>query len=439
MNKFAIKIYGCQMNVYDGDRLRTAMIDRGWQETTEEEADVICFVTCSIRDKAEQKAVSEIGRHECVYKKTGSPMIVLLGCMAQRVGQEVAKKFSSVKIVSGPRHIGLVPDALERVIKTGEKEFFMDTDPRELEDLHVCPTAGTNPFKSYLTISYGCDRFCSYCIVPYVRGRLQSRAPEEILAEARQLVQNGVTEITLLGQNVDAFGKDFTDKKYSFASLLDDVSQIDGLERLRFATSHPKDFDSDILDVMKNNDKICRAINLPVQSGNTRILKEMNRGYTREDYISLVERIRNALPDVSLTTDLIVGFPTETEEEFLDSCSLLEQVKFDIVHTAAYSIRPGTRAATMEGQIDEATKNRRLNEINAIQFKIAKEANEAYIGQTMEILPDGFAPKGRGQIQGRTKTDHVVILDGTEADFGKLLTVDITGANPWSLEGKRKE
>ena len=438
MNKFAIKIYGCQMNVYDGDRLRTAMLSRGWQETTEAEADVVCFVTCSIRDKAEQKAISEIGRHECVYKRTGRPMVELLGCMAQRVGQEIAKKFTCVKVVSGPRHLGLVPDALERVIVTGQKEFFPDTDPRELTDLCVCPTAGANPFKSYLTISYGCDRFCSYCIVPYVRGRLQSREPEEILAEARQLVERGVTEITLLGQNVDAFGKDFRDKKYSFAMLLDEVSQIPGLCRLRFATSHPKDFDTDILDVMKRNDKICRAVNLPVQSGNTRILKEMNRGYTREDYLDLVARIKEALPDISLTTDLIVGFPTETEEEFLDSCSLLQEVKFDIVHTAAYSIRPGTRAATMEGQIDEATKNRRLNEINAIQSEIARKANEAYIGQTMEILADGFAPKGRGQIQGRTKTDHVVILDGGEEDFGKLLTVEITGANPWSLEGKVK-
>lgn len=436
MNKFAIKVFGCQMNVYDGDRLRTAMMHRGWTETGDEAADAVVLVTCSIRDKAEQKVVSEIGRYDVSYRKTGRPAVILVGCMAQRVGREMAKKFPCVKLVSGPRHLGLVPQGIEDVLSGGRTLFFMDDDPRALTDLTVAPTERQNPFKAYVTITYGCDRFCSYCIVPYVRGRLQSRAGSEILAEAKTLAAAGVTEITLLGQNVDAYGKDRRDG-YGFAALLKDVSKIGGIKRLRFATSHPKDFDEDILDVMASTPSICRAINLPVQSGSDRILKAMNRGYTSGQYLALVEKIRGVLPDVSLTSDLIVGFPTETDADFRDSCELLRRCRFDIVHTAAYSPREGTRAAVMDGQIDEAVKNARLNEINDLQSNLARELNEEYAGREMEILIDGPAPRGKGLLQGRTMSDKVVIIAGDSDDYGKLLRVRITRAGHWSLEGER--
>lgn len=433
--KFAIRVFGCQMNVYDGDRLRTAFIHSGWEETDDQTADVVVLVTCSIRDKAEQKVVSEIGRYDIRYKASGTPTVVLIGCMAQRIGREVAKRFPCVKLVSGPRHLGLVPQGVEDVLKDGQPRFFMDDDPRALEDLEVAPLERTNPYKAYVTISYGCDRFCSYCIVPYVRGRLQSRRHEDILAEVRTLAKSGVSEVTLLGQNVDAYGKDTKD--YTFASLLKDVSQIEGITRLRFATSHPKDFDEDILQVMAETPTICRSINLPVQSGNDRILKEMNRGYTSGQYRELVKKIRTALPDVMLTTDLIVGFPGETEEEFRDSCKLLEDLRFDIVHTAAYSPREGTRAAVMDCQIDNRVKARRLNEINDMQSRLARELNEEYTGRTLQILADGFAPRGEGLIQGRTMSDKVVILQGTEDDFGKTFPVKIVRASHWSLEGEK--
>lgn len=435
MKKFAVRIFGCQMNSYDGDRIRTAMVHNGWIETTDDVADVVIFVTCSIREKAEQKVVSEIGRYQVRYRKEESPMIVLVGCMAQRIGRDVARRFPCVKIVSGPRHLGLLPEALLVLEKDNKPVFFMDNNPRELIDLTTPPTNRENPFKAYVTISYGCDRFCTYCIVPYVRGRLQSRSREEILSEISVLTRDpALSEITLLGQNVDAYGKDINDG-YSFANLLYDVSRIENIKRLRFATSHPKDFDDDILEVMADNPHICRAINLPVQSGNDRILKMMNRGYTSGRYRELVEKIRTALPDVSLTTDLIVGFPGETEEEFMDSYNLLKDLKFDIVHTAAYSPREGTRAAVMPDQIPEEVKFERLNRLNEMQSGLARNLNEEYEGRIEEILVDGPAPKGEGLLQGRTLTDKVVIIEGGPELIGKLVNVKITRGSHWSLVG----
>ncbi len=411
------------------------MIHMGWKEVPEENADAVILVTCSIRDKAEQKVASEIGRYDLRYRKTGSPAVALVGCMAQRIGLTISKKFRCVRLVSGPRHLGLVPQGIEDSFSDGAQRFFMDDDPRALEDLEVVPTERTNPFKAYVTITYGCDRFCTYCIVPYVRGRLQSRSHTEIIKEAETLAASGVTEITLLGQNVDAYGKD-KKGEYGFASLLKDVSMIEGIRRLRFATSHPKDFDEDILEVMAGTPSICRAINLPVQSGSDRILKEMNRGYTRSQYIELVKRIRSVLPDVSLTTDLIVGFPQEAEEDFRDSYGLLKELRFDIIHTAAYSPREGTKAAIMEGQIDNKVKAARLNEINALQSQLARELNEEYVGRKVEILFDGPAPRGEGSLQGRTKTDKVVIVKGGPEYMGRYMDVKIIRASHWSLEGE---
>ena len=424
------------MNVYDGDRLRTALRHNGWEEVADDEADVVVLVTCSIREKAELKVISEIGRYDLKYKKTGLPYVVLVGCMAQRIGMETAKRFSCVKLVSGPRHLGLILQGISDIMLDNRARYFMDDDPRALTDLAVAPTERTNPFKAYVTITYGCDRFCSYCIVPYVRGRLQSRSHDEILKEVRVLIDSGVSEITLLGQNVDAYGKDINDG-YGFAALLKDMSMLGGIKRLRFATSHPKDFDEDILEVMASTPSICRAINLPVQSGSDRVLKEMNRGYTSSDYLALVERIRKVLPDVSLTTDLIVGFPGETDEDFRDSFNLLRDVRFDVVHTAAYSPREGTRAAIMEGQIDNRIKAARLNEINSMQSDMARELNEEYLGRELEILIDGPAPRGENSLQGRTMTDKVVIIKGGQEELGNLVKVKITRANHWSLEGER--
>ena len=436
MYRFAIRVFGCQMNTYDADRLRTALIHKNWKEYPESAADVIILVTCSIREKAEHKVTSAIGRYDLKYRNTNSPIVIFVGCMAQRIGIKMAKKFACIKLVSGPRHLGLVAHAIEKVLKDGKRRFLMDDDPRELIDLEVVPTERDNPFKAYVTITYGCDRFCSYCIVPHVRGRLQSREHNSIVNEVRTLVNTGVSEITLLGQNVDAYGKDKVDG-YRFAALLKEVSMIEGLKRLRFTTSHPKDFDEDILEVMDENTSICPAINLPIQSGSDRILQAMHRGYTVEQYLSLVERIRRVLPHVSLTSDIIVGFPGETEEDFQDSYNLLKKVRYDVVHTAAYSPRDGTLAAVMENQIEKKVKARRLNDINDMQSELTRELNEEYIGRELEILLDGRAPKGAGLFQGRTNTDKVVIVKACEEEIGNFMRVRITKGNNWSLEGER--
>ena len=436
LSRFAIRVFGCQMNDYDADRLRTAMIYKKWVECPEEEADVIILVTCSIREKAEQKVISTIGRYDLRFRANGSPIVILVGCMAQRIGVDLAKKFRCIKLVSGPRHLGLVPDKIEDVIRAGKTRFLMDNDPRELIDLEIVPKERINPYKAYVTITYGCDRFCSYCIVPYVRGRLQSREHKSITEEIRALIDMGVTEVTLLGQNVDAYGKD-REGLFSFASLLKEISMLNGLKRLRFTTSHPKDFDKEILDVMQDSSVICPSINLPIQSGSDKILKMMHRGYTVEQYLTLVKKIRESLAEVSLTTDLIVGFPGETEDDFNESYNILKEVRYDVVHTAAYSPREGTLAANMSNHVEKEVKIRRLNEINNAQTVISRELNEEYVGGEYEILLDGIAPRGEGYLQGRTMTDKVVIIKAPEDEIGQFIRAKITKANNWSLEGER--
>ena len=437
MYKFAIRVFGCQMNSYDGDRLRTAMKHKGWTETSDDCADVVILVTCCIREKAEQKVASEIGRYDVRYRKNSSPAVVLVGCMAQRIGCDMAKKFSCVRLVSGPRHLGLVPQGIEDIMSDGVQRFFMDDDPRALTDLKVVPTERLNPFKAYVTITYGCDRFCSYCIVPHVRGRLQSRAHEEILNEVKTLVANGVSEITLLGQNVDAYGKDRNDG-YRFAALLKDVSLIEGIKRLRFATSHPKDFDEDILEVMASTPDKCRAITLPVQSGSDRIFQEMNRGYTSAQYLELVGRIRRVLPDVSLTTDLIVGFPGETEEDFQDTLSLMREVQFDAAYTFIYSKRSGTPAAGYEEQVPLDVKKERLNRLMEVQNENSLAKNKLLIGKKVEVLAEGPSQSNNEIWTGRTRTNKLVLWPVMDKQYkvGQSVIVEIISAQTWLLKGK---
>ena len=282
-------------------------------------------------------------------------------------------------------------------------------------------------------ISHGCDNFCTYCIVPYVRGRFASRSPREIMSEAEQLVEGGVKEICLLGQNVDTYGKDLD--RYSFADLLNDVAHIKGLERLRFMTSYPTDFTKDVVDAIAGNANICPAINLPIQAGSDRILKAMNRRYTVEEYAKVVDCIRCGLPEVGLTSDLIVGFPSETEDDFACSMEALERFRFDQVHTAAYSRRQGTPAAAMKDQVPESVKNRRLNDVNRLQTEIAKDINKKLLGRRYRVLVDGRALKGN-LLQGRNPADKVILFEGAESVIGTFVDVEVTAAGSWSLKGK---
>lgn len=430
-----MKVYGCQMNVYDSDRVRTVLLRRGWQEAEEEDADLVVITGCSVRAKAEQKVWSDLGRYEASWRDRHRPVLALTGCIAQSLGKRALSRFPWVRLVSGPRHIGMLPDGLERVVAEDVKLDLLDADPREFFELDEVTTRRENPWRAYVTIAYGCDNFCTYCIVPYVRGRFLSRPAPDVLSEVRALVEDGVREITLLGQNVNSYGRDL-DGGPTFAELLRSVARTPGLDRARFVTSLPQDFTRDIVDVMAEEPAVCPSLNLPIQSGSDRVLKKMNRKYARQEFVEKVAMVRGALPELGLTTDLIVGFPGETEEDFEDSLSALSEIRFDLVHSAAYSEREGTPAATMPGALPQEVRLNRLTRLNELQDGITLSINRALQGRTYRVLADGRAPRGAGLLQGRTPTDKVVIFPGDEALLGHFVDVRITEAESWCLHGE---
>ena len=438
LDNFHMRVYGCQMNVYDSDRVRTALRRRGWKEVPEDEADLVVFTGCSVRGKAEQKVWSELGRYAVGWKKNKRPFVALTGCIAQSLGEKALSSYPWVRLVSGPRHIGLLPGALERVMEGRERVALLDEDPREFHDLDEFSEVRENKYRAYVTIAHGCDNFCTYCIVPHVRGRFLSRPSAEILREVRALMAGGAKEITLLGQNVNSYGKDFHNG-YGFAELLCEVAET-GVERVRFVTSLPQDLTERIVDVMAREANVCPSLNLPIQAGSDRILKLMNRKYTRAEYMEKVRMVRRRLPELGLTSDLIVGFPGETEQDFEDSMSALSEIRFDLVHTAAYSERDGTPAATMEGALPREVRLERLNRVNALQDGISCSINRELIGRKASVLVDGAAPKEESThkertLQGRTPTDKVVLLTGLDDLLGRVVTVEITEAGPWYLRG----
>ncbi len=425
------------MNVYDADKVRTVLTFRGWQEVPEDDAELVIITGCSVRAKAEQKVWSELGRYENSWKKNQSPVVALTGCVAQRLGKKALSRFNWVRLVSGPRHIGLLPNSLEKIMADPKiKISLLDDDPREFFNLDFdegnTAILRENKYKAYVTIAHGCDNFCTYCIVPHVRGRFVSRQPDEIFNEIDFLISDGVKEITLLGQNVNSYGRDIN---LNFAWLLKKVSEMN-LKRIRFVTSLPQDFNIDIVDVMAARENICPSLNLPIQSGSNRILKLMNRKYNRDEYFEKVNMTREKIHDLGLTTDLIVGFPGETEQDFEDSLDALKTVKFDLVHSAAYSEREGTPAATMQGALPVETRLKRLDTLNKIQDGITLEINKNLVGRTFEILVDGDAPKGENLLQGRTPSDKVVIFEGAKNLLGKFINVKITEAEAWCLHGE---
>ena len=427
------------MNVYDAYRVRTVLCSRGWEEVSDENAaDVVMITGCSVRAKAEQKVWSELGLYEPSWQKEQRPLVALTGCIAQRLGERALARFPYVRLVAGPRHIGLIPNAIEQIAAHPKSRIsLLDTDAREFFGLDFDEGSTTikreNKYKAYVTIAHGCDNFCTYCIVPYVRGRFVSRKPEEIITECEMLIADGVKEITLLGQNVNSYGKDIG---LNFSGLLRRVAHLDGIKRVRFVTSLPQDFTQDIVDVMSEEETVCPSLNLPIQSGSTRILRLMNRKYTREEYFDKVRMLREKVPDVGLTTDLIVGFPGETEEDFADSMSALREIRFDLVHSAAYSEREGTPAATMAGALPQELRLERLNTLNALQDSITLDINRELEGREFEILIDDIAPHGEGCLQGRTPQDKVVIFEGSKKLLGEFVKVKVTRAEAWCLHGE---
>ncbi|WP_040211784.1 tRNA (N6-isopentenyl adenosine(37)-C2)-methylthiotransferase MiaB [Clostridium polynesiense] len=436
MLKYYIETWGCQMNEEDSEKLAGMLKNIGYTATLRrEDASIIIFNTCCVRENAELKVYGNLGALKKLKEKNPELVIAVCGCMMQQKGmaEEIIKRFPYVDIVFGTHNAYKFPEYLNRVKQ--ENVSVKEIMDKETEIVEGVPIERKSDSKAFVTIMYGCNNFCTYCVVPYVRGRERSRKPEDIENEIIDLVNKGYKEITLLGQNVNSYGKEL-EPFVSFADLLRRIDKIEGLERIRFMTSHPKDLSEDVISAIKEGTKLCEQIHLPVQSGSTRILSKMNRKYSREDYLALIKKIKNELPGVALTTDIIVGFPGETEEDFEDTISLVKEVGFDSAFTFIYSRRKYTPADRMEDQIDDSVKHERFNRLIEVVNEISAEKNKEYENKVVEILVEGESKNDSSKLTGRTRTGKLVNFVGRKENIGKLVDVKITKAHSFSLLGE---
>lgn len=437
--KFFIQTFGCQMNEHDSEVMAGLLEERFYVPTKDiKEADFILLNTCCIREKAESKVLSMLGSLKKIKEKKPSLIVGVCGCMIQQknIVPKILHACPFVNLMFGTNNMNRLPEYLEKIEKNGQPIYEI-VDEDSSADLQL-PASREYPFKAFVNIMYGCNNFCTYCIVPYVRGRERSRKKEDIIAEVRRLVEDGVVEVMLLGQNVDSYGNDFAEP-ISFASLLKEIDDIPGIERIRFMTSHPKDFSLELIDVIKNSKHICHSLHLPVQSGSNEVLRRMNRKYTREHYLEIVRAMREAIPDVALTTDIIVGFPGETEEQFQETVDLVETVGFDNAFSFIYSKRPGTAAEKFEDQIPLDIKKERLQRLNDVLSKWSLQHNKKYEGQNVKVLVEGLSENNDNMVSGRTDTGKTVIFQGDPSLIGKFVDVNITTAQTWVLKGKLEE
>lgn len=434
--RFFLRTYGCQMNVHDSETIAGILQEMGYTPTEEEqEADLILYNTCAIRENAEDKVFGEIGRVKHLKQENPELILGICGCMAQEEGvvNRILQSYPWVDLIFGTHNIHRLPHLLKEALFS--KEMVVEVWSKEGDIVEHLPKSRQDGLKAWVNIMYGCDKFCTYCIVPYTRGKERSRRPEDVLAEVRELARKGYKEVTLLGQNVNAYGKDFADRNYRFGHLMEDISKI-AIPRVRFTTSHPRDFDDHLIEVLARGGNLVEHIHLPVQSGNTMILKRMARKYTREEYLTLVEKIKKAIPGVSLTTDIIVGFPGETEEQFQDTLSLVREVEFDAAYTFIYSPREGTPAAVYPDETSMEEKKERLYRLNELQGQISRRKNEALRGQRVEVLVEGASKTNAQVLSGRTRTNKVVNFEGPAHLVGQLVEVEITEPQTWSLNGQ---
>ena len=426
------------MNVHESEKIAGQLQTLGYEETqTAEDADVIVFNTCCVRENAEQHAFGNIGMYKKLKKEKKDLVIAVCGCMTQQ--GEFAKKLSAtfpfVDVIIGTYNIDEFGKILQKTIDTKKRVVeILDKNGEICEE--ITPYRSSYP-NAWVNIAYGCNNFCSYCIVPYVRGRERSRLPENVVDEVKNLVSEGYKEITLLGQNVNSYGHDLKNG-VSFSSLLDEIGKIDGKFRLRFMSNHPKDLTEDVIEAIKRNPHACHAIHLPVQSGSNRILSLMNRRYSVEKYLSQIESIRKIIPDCAITTDIIVGFPTETEEDFIDTVKLVETVKFDGAFTFVYSKREGTKAAIMDGQIDPEIQKDRIMRLIDVQNELNRKESLTYVGKTVEILVEDFDEK-KNSYMGRDERGKMAYFSCDENVIGKFVNVKITSAGGMSLMGEITE
>ncbi len=428
--------YGCQGNVSDGEKLKGMLADMGYGFCDQaEQADLVLFNTCAIRENAEDRIFGNVGALKRWKAQSPKHKLLLCGCMMQQphIVEKLKQSYPYVDLIFGTHVIHQLPELLLSVLQQHKRVFYTpESDGVIAEGL---PIRRDGTLKAWVPIMYGCNNFCTYCIVPYVKGRERSRQPEAILAEVRQLVEQGYKEITLLGQNVNSYGKTL-EHPISFAQLLTQIDAIPGDFRIRFMTSHPKDATKELFDVMAKSQKICHHLHLPVQCGSDRILQAMNRRYTVEQYLGLIDYARSVMPDISFTTDIIVGFPGETLEDFQGTMELLKKVRYDSLFSFIYSKRVGTKAASMPDDTPHSVKSDRLQQLLALQRTIGEEVLSEYVGKTLRILVDGAGKSGEGYLTGRTDQYLIVDFPGDSALIGQFVTVKITKALNWALLGE---
>jgi len=423
------------MNEHDSERLAGMLEEMGYQHTEDyKNADIILLNTCIIRENAELKVYGKLGELKRYKRENPDLIIGIGGCMMQQDApvDEVYKKYRHVDLIFGTHNIHHLPDLIRKIEETRDRVVEVwDEEEGLIPDL---PSQRESEHSAWISIIQGCDNFCTYCIVPYVRGRERSRPIASIVNEAERLVEDGVKEITLLGQNVNSFGNDL-DKDITFPKLLEELNKVEKLKRIRFMTSHPRDFSDALLDKIKNLNKVANHIHLPVQSGSNKVLKEMNRGYTREYYIDRVKNIQEEIPGASVSTDFIVGFPGESEEDFQKTIDLVKELKFDMAYTFIYSPRSGTPAARRDDQIDDNVKKERLNRLMELQNKISYDKNQKLIGTIQEILVTGPSNNDPDVYEGRTSTNKICFIDKREDLVGEVVEVKVESAKSWTLEG----
>ena len=436
---YCVVTYGCQMNAHDSEKLEGMLHEMGMTPAeSRESADFVIFNTCCVRDNAQRRALGNVVWLKELKKTRPELMVAVCGCMMQQpgMGEQILRQYPFVDLAFGTHNLYRFAQLMLQAVKTRRRvvEVLKDDEGSIPEEL---PVRRLSPYHAYITIMYGCNNFCSYCIVPYVRGRERSRASSRIIAEARQLKAEGVKEIMLLGQNVNSYGLD-VEGEMSFAQLLKALDEV-GIERIRFMTSHPKDISDELIDVMASSKHICHALHLPVQHGSNRILESMNRRYTRERYLERVALLRSKVPDISLTTDLIVGYPGETQEDFEQLCQLVETVGYDSAFTFIYSPRIGTRAADMPDQIPEKVSSERIQKLIALQKEITHKRYAGYIGQVHSVLVDEASKRDATQMAGKNQYNITVNFPGNADLIGKIVKVRITSAGESTLRGERVE
>lgn len=437
--KYLIRTYGCQMNEHDTEVMAGILTEMGYESTADvNEADVILLNTCAIRENAENRVFGEIGHLKPLKVENPDLIIGVCGCMSQEesVVNRILQKHPQVDLIFGTHNIHRLPNLVQEAMFS--KAQVIEVWSKEGDIIENLPKARKGKIKAWVNIMYGCDKFCTYCIVPMTRGKERSRRPEDIIQEVRHLAAQGYQEITLLGQNVNAYGKDFTEQDYRFGDLMNDMNKID-IPRVRFTTSHPRDFDDHLIEVLAQGGNLLDHIHLPVQSGSSHILRKMNRKYTREEYLELVRKIKEAMPNATLTTDIIVGFPNETDEQFEETMTLMEEVGFEAAYTFIYSPRDGTPADKMKDDVPMEVKKERLQRLNELVNTQSRSSMEEYIDQVVKVLVEGESKKDDQVLAGYTERNKVVNFVAPKSLVGQIVDVKITEARTWSLNGELVE